>query len=410
MYGPLLYTAYRTHRTLTGPVYATTELTSRAARVLPTQLRRSKPVRRAMALSEVVYGARLTHSRPAFGVDEVETGPDGSRTAVSEHPVDGTPFGTLIHFAKAEGPTGPPLLLVAPLSGHFSTMLRATISRLLHDHDVYVTDWHNARDVPLSAGPFGMDEYVDHLVRYLRHLGPGSHMVAVCQPCVPALAAVAVLAAADDPCQPRSLTLMSGPIDTRAAPTKVNDSAVTRPLSWYRANCITTVPSRFHGAGRRVYPGFLQLSAFLSMNLGRHLRSHTKMYRDLMAGDVAGAAAGRAFYDEYFAVLDMPEEFYLDTVSQVFQEHLLARGEMTFRGEPVDPTAIRATRLLTVEAELDDMCAPGQTAAAHELCTSLSDEQRGRHLQPGVGHYGVFAGKRWENEIYPVIRDFVARS
>jgi polyhydroxyalkanoate depolymerase len=294
---------------------------------------------------------------------------------------------------------------VAALAGHFSTLLRDTVATLLPEQDVYITDWHNARDIPLQDGRFGFDEYVEHLVRWLEVLGPGTHVIAVCQPCVPALAATAVMAEAGSDAQPRSLTLMAGPIDARVDPTVVDDLATDRPLSWFRRNVITTVPLRYPGALRSVYPGFLQLTAFVSMNIGRHANAHRELYQNLVDGDGAAADVTKKFYDEYFAVLDLTAEFYLETVQRVFQEHRLARGVLEYQGRPVNPAAIRKTALLTVEGERDDICSPGQTFPAHDLCSSIKPFRKRHHLQPGVGHYGVFSGRRWQSQIYPIVHN-----
>jgi polyhydroxyalkanoate depolymerase len=309
-----------------------------------------------------------------------------------------------VHFAKDTPAPGPRVLLVAPLSGHFSTLLRETVRTLLRDHDVYLTDWRNARDVSVAEGRFGLDEYTELVIRFLEVVGPGAHVMAVCQPCVPVLAAVAVMAEDGNAAQPRSTVLMAGPIDTRVSPTAVNDLATSRSIDWFERRVVATVPARYPGGGRRVYPGFLQVSAFLGMNLPRHVRSHMQLYRDLVDGDSAGVEVTTAFYDEYFAVLDMAAEFYLETVRAVFQEHRLARGEHGYRGRTVDPSAIRRTALLTVEGERDDICAAGQTLAAHDLCPRIRPFQKRHHLQPGVGHYGVFSGRRWESQVYPVVR------
>jgi polyhydroxyalkanoate depolymerase len=299
------------------------------------------------------------------------------------------------------------VLLITALAGHFSTLLRNTVRSLVADHDVYVTDWHNARDVPLDEGRFGFDDYIAHVISFLEHIGPGAHVVAVCQPCPAALAATSLMAAAGNPAQPRSMTLMAGPVDTRVNPTKVNDLAHSKPLSWFESNVITTVPFRYPGAGRRVYPGFLQVTAFVSMNLPRHVSQHISLYNNLMQGQEKQADVIKDFYDEYLAVLDMPAEFYLETVDAVFQRELLARGELTWRGQPVEPAAIIGTGLLTVEGEKDDICGVGQTLAAHDLCTGIRPSQKLHHLQPGAGHYGVFSGARWEQQIYPVVRAFI---
>jgi poly(3-hydroxybutyrate) depolymerase len=299
------------------------------------------------------------------------------------------------------------VLVVGPMSGHFTTLLRPTVRTLLGDADVHVLDWRNARDVPLAAGRFGLDEYVDHVLAAVRHLGGDTHVVAVCQPAPLVLAAVALLAADDDPAQPRTLTLMAGPVDTRVAPNRVNANAGRVPLSLVERLLTTRVPDRYAGAGRRVYPGAAQLTAFLSLDPRRHLGAHLRMYRAMVAGDEAAAATTRAFYDEYGAVMDVPAEFYLETLRRVFVEHDLPRGEFTWRGRRVDPARITRTALLTVEGAQDDMCSPGQTEAAHALCTGIPAARRRHHLQAGVGHYGVFAGSRWEREVHPVIRDFV---
>jgi polyhydroxyalkanoate depolymerase len=302
------------------------------------------------------------------------------------------------------------VLVVAPLSGHFATLLRNTVRTLLPDHDVYITDWHNARDVPLDAGAFGFDDYVDYLIKFMETLGTGAHLVAVCQPCVQALAAVAIMAADGNPAQPASMTLMAGPIDTRVNPTKVNKLATSKPMSWFERNLIARVPWKYPGSGRQVYPGFVQLTAFVSMNVNRHYNAHQELYEHLRNGEHEKAQTIKAFYDEYFAVLDLAAEFYLETVSWVFQESRLPKGELTFRGQPVDLKAIRKTAMLTVEGERDDICALGQTAAAHDLCTSLRPHMKRHHMQAGVGHYGVFSGRKWDGQIYPIVRNLILAS
>lgn len=363
-------------------------------------------MRRALALADGYTLATMTHERPPFYIDSVECG--NARVAVVEEVALSLPFGRLIHFSKPDivAPQ-PKMLVVAPLSGHFATLLRGTVQTLLRDHDVYITDWANARDVPLSAGRFGVDEYVDDVIRFIQELGPRSHVLAVCQPCVPVLAAVAVMAARRDPLQPRSMTLMGGPVDVRESPTAVNHLATSRPMSWFEDNLISQVPLRYGGAGRRVYPGFLQLTAFMSMNLGRHFSQFRKFYQQLADGQTQEAKRIRDFYEEYMAVLDLTAEFYLETVEQIFQKATLARGEMTHHGVRVDPGAIRSTALLTVEGERDDICGVGQTAAAHRLCSSLRPHLKRHHLQPGVGHYGLFAGSKWDNQVYPQVRSLV---
>ena len=362
--------------------------------------------RRGFALADLFANATITHARPPYGITEAPFG--NNMVPVREEVVLAMPFGNLLHFAK-EGVTTPQpkMLVVAPLSGHFATLLVNTVETLLQDHDVYITDWVNARDVPLYAGRFGMDDYIDYVIRFLQEMGPRSHVLAVCQPCVPVLAAVALMAEEKDPAQPRSMTLMGGPIDTRVSPTVVNQLAMDHPLEWFRDKVISTVPFPHKGMGRRVYPGFMQLTAFLAMNPARHFDQHRKLYQHMADGDDAAAAKIRDFYTEYFAVLDLTAEFYLETIDKVFQRALLARGELTYRGDPVNPGAIQRTALLTVEGERDDICAVGQTAAAHMLCTGLRPHLKRHHLQPGVGHYGVFSGSKWERQVYPQVRNLV---
>jgi poly(3-hydroxybutyrate) depolymerase len=372
---------------------------------LPMGLPNALPVRGLRAAYDLFAQTRITHERPPFGIDHVLV--DGEPVTVTEKVVDDTPFGALLHFEKQTDAVQPKALLVAPLSGHFATLLRSTVRTMLADHDVYITDWHNARESPVDAGTFGLDDYVSHIIRFVEHLGAGVNLVAVCQPCVPALAATAILAEAGSPVQPRTLTLMAGPIDTRINPTAVNDLATSRPIEWFENNVIATVPLRFPGARRRVYPGFLQLTAFVSMNADRHVRTHLELYGQMVRGDVAKAKATRDFYDEYFAVLDIPAEFYLETVNRVFQTFDLARGALRYRGRTVDPRAIRRTALLTVEGERDDICSIGQTVAAQDLCPNIAPFRRQHHLQAGVGHYGVFSGSRWETQIYPRLKHFV---
>jgi polyhydroxyalkanoate depolymerase len=304
----------------------------------------------------------------------------------------------------------PRVLLVAPLSGHFATLLRETVRTMLPDHDVFITDWHNARDIPLKDGRFGFDDYIAHLIRFLESIGPGAHIVAVCQPCVAALVAVAVMAEDNHPAQPASMTLMAGPIDCRVNPTKVNGLANSKPIEWFEQRLIARVPFRCAGAFRRVYPGFVQVAAFMSMNIERHIKAHQELYQNLVNGEHAKAQATKTFYDEYFAVLDLTAEFYLETVRLVFQEYALPRGTLTFNGHRVDPKAIRKTTLFTVEGERDDICAVGQTVAAHELCSSLRPYRKRHHMQPGVGHYGVFSGKRWTGQIYPILKNVILAS
>jgi poly(3-hydroxybutyrate) depolymerase len=344
----------------------------------------------------------LAHQRPPFGIDAVCV--DGACVPVVEEVALHTPFGALLHFRKPAAPRQPRVLIVAPMSGHFATLLRGTVRTMLADHDVFVTDWRNPRDIPLAAGRFGFDEYVAHVIDFIRGVGPDAHLVAICQPTVAALAAVALMAADGDAAQPASLTLMAGPIDCRVNPTRVNALANSRPLAWFERHLIGVVPAGFAGAQRRVYPGFVQLSAFMSMNLARHEASFEALYFERAKGDPQRADEIRAFYDEYFATTDLTAEFYLETVDQVFQRYLLPRGELRVRGRLVEPAAIQRTALLTIEGEKDDICSVGQTVAAQALCRGLRPYLKTHHVQTGVGHYGVFNGRAWETQIYPLLR------
>jgi polyhydroxyalkanoate depolymerase len=404
----MIYTAYQAQSDLTAPMRVMSGATARLLTDLSPGLTDRWMVRSTLATTEIVARWGLTHRRPAFGIDSVVV--EGEAVPVREEAVLRTPFGTLLRFTKDTDAVQPRVLLVAPLSGHFATLLRATVRTMLPDHDVFITDWHNARDVAVGHGRFGLDEYIDHLVDFLREMGPGAHVVAVCQPCVPALAAAALMAEDGDEAVPHSLTLMAGPIDARVNPTIVNDLAAGRSLEWFERNVIGIVPRRFTGAGRRVYPGFVQVAAFMRMNPERHRAAFRRLYDDIVAGNEERAVATKAFYDEYFAVLDLTAEFYLETIAAIFQDHLLARGELTWRDRPVDPAAITRTALLTVEGERDDICGVGQTAAAHDLCTSLTPYRRRQHLQAGAGHFGVFSGARWEREVYPEIRSHILKA
>lgn len=402
----MLYTAYEWQQRLIAPVRTSSAILERALAGLPTPVAAWTGPRRLKAVCQIAASARPTHVRPEWGIDSVRV--EGADTDVDIRPALATPFATLLHFAKPAVTDQPRVLLVGPISGHFATLLRPTIRTLLADHDVFVLDWHNARDIPATDGRFGLDEYIDHVLQAMRHLGRDTHILAVCQPAPLVLAAVAVLAAEGDTAQPRSLTLIAGPIDTRVNPNRINSLAERRPLSFYERFLISRVPGHYPGAGRRVYPGVAQLTAFMSMNSRRHVSSHRELYRALVADDVETANRIRDFYDEYGAVMDVPAEFDLETLQRIFMEHDLPRGVFTWRGRGVDPAVIRDTALLTVEGAQDDMCSPGQTQAAHELCTGIATESKHHHLQEGVGHYGVFAGTRWESEIYPVIRQFVS--
>jgi len=404
----MLYQAYQAHSDIMIPVRSWAGTALRTLGQPLMGIADNAVLRNLTAAYELIARAGLTHARPAFGVDGVTVG--NREIAVHEHAALTTPFGTLLHFKKDVDTPQPRVLLVAPLSGHFSTLLRGTVRTMLPEHDVYITDWHNVRDVPLIHGRFGFDDYIAHLIRFLEAIGPGAHVVAVCQPCVAVLVATAVMAQAGNAAQPRSMTLMAGPIDTRVNPTKVNALANSRPIEWFEQNLIATVPPRYPGAFRRVYPGFVQLAAFMSMNVERHLKAHRELYDHLAKGEHEKARVTKAFYDEYFAVLDLTAEFYLETVRLVFQECALPTGKLEWQGGRVEPRAIKRTMLLTVEGERDDICAVGQTAAAHELCSGLRPYLKRHHMQAGVGHYGVFSGNRWTNQIYPLLRNVILAS
>lgn len=404
----MLYQAYQTQSDLMSPLRLLAQGGSAALWLGRTE---GTWLRKLSASMEVFSRLRVTHSRPAYGISTVKVGE--RELAVTEETVLTLPFGTLLRFKKEEAPDRPhqpAVLLVAPLSGHFATLLRETVRTLLQDHDVYITDWHNARDVALRHGAFGLDDYIAHMIRFTQAIGPGTHVVAVCQPCVAALAAAAIMAEDDDPAQPRSLTLMAGPVDCRVNPTAVNTLATSKPIEWFEKNLISHVPLPHAGYMRRVYPGFVQLSAFLSMNLDRHKKSFRDLYQHLVDGDIDKANVIRVFYDEYLAVNDLPAEFYLETVEKVFQTYDLAVGKLSYRGRIVNPAAIRRTALMTVEGERDDICSVGQTVAAQDLCSSIRPFMKTHHVQTGVGHYGVFSGRRWNQQIYPRVREMIHAS
>ena len=404
----MLYQAYQLQSDVSAPLRLMSEIGSAVFGLSKSD---GGALRKLSAALDVFSRLRLTHSRPDYAIHSVAVAQD--TIDVQEEVVLDLPFGRLLHFKKKLGAAlanQPKVLLVAPLSGHFATLLRETVRTLLQDHDVFITDWHNARDVPLSQGGFSLDDYIDHMIRFMETIGPGSHVVAVCQPCVAALAATALMAEDDNPCQPRSLTLMAGPVDCRVNPTAVNELANSKPIEWFEKNLISRVPLPHAGFMRRVYPGFVQLSAFLSMNPERHKQAFKDLYRHLVDGEQEKAHGIKSFYDEYLAVNDLPAEFYLETIVKVFQTYDLAKGELMYRGRLVDTKAIRRTALMTVEGERDDICAVGQTVAAQDLCSSIRPYLKNHHVQTGVGHYGVFSGKKWNQQIYPRVRDAIHAS
>jgi poly(3-hydroxybutyrate) depolymerase len=361
------------------------------------------------AACEVFEGMTRRYGKPEFGIKETKI--HGLTVPVKEEIVLTKPFCNLLHFDRDETVVGkrydPKVLLVAPMSGHYATLLRNTVEAMIPEHNLYITDWADARDIPAFSGSFGLDDFVDYIIEFIQFLGPNTHVIAVCQPAVPALAATAIMAADNDPAQPASMTLMGGPIDTRRNPTQVNKLAEEKPLSWFENNVINHVPFPNAGFGRRVYPGFIQLTGFMTMNLERHTQAHMKLFENLVKGDCDSVKQHKAFYEEYLAVMDLPAEFYLETIKTVFQDHALPKGEMMHRGKRVDCSAIRKTALMTVEGERDDICGLGQTQAAHDLCPNIPADEHYTYVQLGVGHYGVFSGTRWRTEIQPRIREMI---
>ncbi|MBX7539527.1 polyhydroxyalkanoate depolymerase [Qipengyuania sphaerica] len=361
----------------------------------------------AASALEVFAHATATYGKPAWGIETVEK--DGRHHPVVEATVVNKPFGDLKRFRREDLPEDAPrLLIVAPMSGHFATLLRGTVERMLQNYTVYVTDWADARNVPLHEGHFDLDDYMDYVIEFLEHIGPGAHAMAVCQPSVPVFAATAIMNRDGHECAPKTLTMMGGPIDTRCSPTSVNDLAMERPIEWFRHNVIATVPMQYRGAGRQVYPGFMQLAGFMSMNLGNHMMSHYEMFKHLTVGDEASAQATKDFYDEYRSVCDMTAEFYLQTVQEVFQDHSIPNGTFMHRGKRIDLGDITGTALLAIEGERDDISGLGQTRAALELTPNLDASKKRYYMAEGAGHYGIFNGSKWRGKIAPVVEEFIA--
>jgi poly(3-hydroxybutyrate) depolymerase len=403
----MLYNAYELQRSLLSGASAWASVMAEAISN-PANPLGSLGVGQVMVSALDVFShAAMARGKPSFGIETVVA--KGEEYGVTEAIVLHRPFGNLLRFSHdGLGPDAPKMLVVAPMSGHYATLLRGTVARMLESCVVYVTDWADAKMVPAEAGRFDLDDYIDYLVGFLEHIGPNTHVLAVCQPSVPAYAATAIMGAQGHPCRPLTLTLMGGPVDTREAPTSVNDVAVTRPLSWFEHSVIATVPLHYPGAGRKVYPGFLQLAGFLSMNLQTHLQSHWQMFRHLVDGDGESADASKAFYEEYRSVCDMTADFYLQTIEHVFQKHSLPKGEFVHRGKVIDLGAITDTALLAVEGERDDISGLGQTKAALKLAHNLPEANKRYLMAPGVGHYGIFNGSRWRGQIAPVIEEWMA--
>jgi poly(3-hydroxybutyrate) depolymerase len=411
----MLYDAYETTRRLMMPAAHGANAFAQALLDPSSVLSRLPLARQLAAGPELWFRLTKDYPKPAFGIHEVQR--NGQRLAVLETEVSRTPFCRLLHFQRfAQDPAtlgaiqnDPIVLVVAPLSGHHATLLRDTVKTLLQDHQVYITDWLDARQVPLSEGEFSLDDYVKTIEGFMTHIGTNKvHVMAVCQPVVPVMAAVSRLSTQGLP-TPRSMILIGGPIDARQSPTAVNNLATQKPYAWFEQNVIHRVPQGYPGAGRRVYPGFLQHMGFVAMNPEKHTKAHWEFFEDLLKGDKEDADTHRAFYDEYNAVLDLPAEYYLQTIRQVFQQHQLAQGTWDVDGVRIRPQDIKKTRLMTIEGERDDIAGQGQTQAAHALCSGIPEKKKVHLLAKGAGHYGLFSGRRWREEIYPAVREFVAR-
>ncbi|MDM7946922.1 MAG: polyhydroxyalkanoate depolymerase [Oceanibaculum nanhaiense] len=402
----MLYHLYEMQQAALAPVRIMTDATQALMRNPWMPLSYTHWGHSLAAGAEVLEGVIKQRNKPDWRLDTTQI--DGKTVPVTREVALSLPFCDLLHFKRdAKGLNDPQVLVVAPMSGHYATLLRGTVQALLPGHDVYVTDWHDARSIPASEGSFDLDTYIDYLMQFMRHLGRETHLIAVCQPAPMVLAAVSLMAAADDKAQPRSMVLMGGPVDTRANPTIVTRFAENRPLDWFERHVVTTVPLHYPGAGRRVYPGFMQVGAFISMNPSRHFHAHIDQFKHLVRGDGESADGHRRFYDEYLTVQDIAADFYLDTVEHVFKLHSLPKGTLRWRTERVDPAAITKTALMTIEGELDDISAPGQTLAAHDLVKKLPKSMQEHYLQKGVGHYGIFNGRRWREQIMPRIASFV---
>ena len=401
----MMYKAYQTFANLHNPVRLFAKASERVSNNWFGNFTLN-PMQRLAAHYEQIALLGFTHARPDFKIQSIIDA-FGVEQVVEEELVYSTHFCNLVRFTKPGILGQPKILLVAPMSGHFATLLAGTIKTLLRDHDVYVTDWLNIRDIPVSCGEFDFDAYVEHIINFLKVIGPKTHLMAVCQPTVACLAATAIMSEDKSPYAPASLTLMAGPVDVSMNPTKVNELATSKPIDWFEEKLIGMIPSQFSGTGRKVYPGFLQLMAFMSMNPDRHAESFRKLYDYRISGEDEKADAIHDFYEEYFAIMDLSAPFYLETIQKVFIDRDLAEGTLTYHGRLVDPKFIKKTFLLTVEGERDDICGIGQTLAAQDLCSGLPGYMKSHHLQAGVGHYGVFNGKRWDGQIYPVVRNHI---
>lgn len=407
----MLYQLHEMQRTFLTPLMQWADVSAKLFSSPVSALAHAPFAQRIAASYELMYRLGKSYEKPAFGIDSVMV--NGMKVAVCPETAVQKPFCNLIHFKKEldinteKAGKQPTVLLVAPLSGHHSTLLRDTVHSLLQDHDVYITDWIDARMVPLSKGAFHLHDYVYYVQEFIELLGPNLHVISVCQPTVPVLAAISLMASANSPHLPKSMTMMGGPIDPRESPTQVNNLAVEKKFSWFENTVVYSVPPTFPGFGRKVYPGFLQHAGFMAMNPGRHANSHREFFQHLLAGDGDSAEAHRKFYDEYNAVLDMPAEYYLDTIKTVFQEFLLPKGLWEIGGKLVRPQDIKTVALMTIEGELDDISGIGQTLAAHTLCSGIPAEMQIDFLAKDCGHYGIFSGRRWREMIYPKVTEFI---
>ncbi len=401
----MLYHMYEFQHSFFAPARYAVDMTQKALDNPLNPLSHMFGAKQISAACDVLEQITRRYGKPKFGLNETLI--DGEMVSIEEQNILEKPFCNLKYFKRDIKNDDPKLLIVSPMSGHYATLLRGTVEAMLPDHKVYITDWNDARDVPLLKGKFDLDDYIDYIIEMLEFLGPNTHVLAVCQPSVPVLAAVSIMSAEGNPCVPTSMILMGGPIDTRECPTEVNRLSAERSIEWFKQNVTYHVPWPNKGCMRIVYPGFLQLSAFLNMNMDDHVEAHKKMFDHLVEGDEENVEKHRLFYDEYLSVMDLTAEFYLQTIKIVFQEHLLPKGEWVSNGRAIDTTAITKTALMTVEGELDDISGIGQTKAAHTICTNIPDNMRNHYEQKKVGHYGIFNGSKWRKKISPHVKEFI---
>ncbi|OUS31414.1 poly(3-hydroxybutyrate) depolymerase [Thalassotalea sp. 42_200_T64] len=402
----MLYQMHQSYMTAVSPLNAWMQQMQQFSEQPWSPLNYSFAGKTIAATAEVIERFTGVYGKPRFNIEYANI--DGNKIAIKEVVVIDKPYCKLLNFQRNGQYSQPKVLIIAPLSGHYSTLLRGTVEHFIEDHDVYITDWVNARDVPLSAGSFSFDDYVDTIIEFSQYLAGDFHIIAVCQPTVPTIVAATVMAENNASYQPKSMSLLGGPVDTRISPTEVNDYAISKELEWFEKNVICTVPNGYLGEGQRVYPGFIQLSGFLSMNMDSHINKHFTFYGDLIKGDGDNAENHRQFYNEYLAVMDLPAQYYIDTIKHVFIEHQLPKGEMTYQGKLIDTSAVTQVALMTIEGEKDDITGAGQTQAAHQILSGIPEQMKQHYLQPEVGHYGVFNGRRFRQEVGPRIKQFIA--